>query len=96
MRKQAYTGKYHIAQLFYDDEDMAAMRADINFDFFASYAVALKFFSAGEWSKARNEFLRALEIKGSGDGPTDAILLFMEEFGNHPPSDWKGVREVSE
>jgi len=56
----------------------------------------LKLYLKGDWAQAAEGFLRALDVKGSADGPTNAILCFMEEFENVAPKDWRGFREVEE
>eukprot|EP00971_Amphidinium_carterae_P194305 3855634-Amphidinium_carterae.1 len=53
-------------------------------------------YSEGEWEVAKRMLTKALHMLtgGSLDGPSKALLDFMEVFAWTAPSGWAGIRSI--
>ena len=48
-------------------------------------------YTEGRWTQARDAFYQCLDLIPR-DGPSTAVLLYMEQSNFQCPSDWIGVR----
>lgn len=62
----------------------------------SAFARGRRAFAQGRWSVARDWLTRAQRLSPhhGGDGPSRALLAFMERCGNVPPAGWDGVRSL--
>lgn len=80
------------AELVTQSGQIAEMRADYTAEFFEQYENALLLYLAGEWRKARRAFKDTCLKLVPLDGPTTAVLSFMEAGGYTAPAGWQGYR----
>jgi len=74
--------------------DIEIMRARYTDEFSHIFNMGYQNYSQGEW-KAAGTFLRRTEsMLGVKDGPSGALLRFMETHAFEAPAQWSGVREL--
>lgn len=70
------------------------MTCDFTEEFYNVYAKAVNFYFDGLWQNARFAFNEVLKLMPF-DGPSLAILNYMENYNYISPGSWKGVRIVN-
>jgi class 3 adenylate cyclase len=72
-----------------------SMRQRYNESFLWTFSMAYRNYSEGEWMVAKRLLLRAREVLGMEDGPSLALLAFMESpYGFVAPEGWPGCRAL--
>merc|ERR1719335_1237379 len=56
--------------------------------------MGFKNYIEGEWQVARRLLVRACEVLGSCDGPSESLLAFMHSTDFTAPEKWEGAREL--
>ena len=90
----------------YEDEfaehpDIVALRQGVTQHFLSDFARGFQLYSGGDWERAA-QVLRGVSEStskdggGQPDGPTAALLNFMNEHHNRAPKGWMGYRELTE
>jgi len=86
--------------VFEQCSDIAAMRRRYSVEFEELFNMGFQNYMEGEWQIARqmlNKTQTMLRLGGSlhlKDGPSSALLLFMERSNFEPPSGWIGVHDL--
>merc|ERR1712190_221797 len=81
-----------IASVFDMDEDLALMRRSFSVEFFQVFNMGYRNYSEGEWEVARRLLMRTPTMFGFTDGPSGALLAFMETPHHFQvPDGWRGV-----
>jgi len=76
-------------------KDMMLMRRSFTPDFFQLFNMGYQNYSQGEWAIAQRILLRTSSMLGMRDGPSAALLAYMERpYGFEAPPGWNGVREL--
>eukprot|EP00931_Biecheleriopsis_adriatica_P117323 TRINITY_DN92852_c0_g1_i1.p1 TRINITY_DN92852_c0_g1~~TRINITY_DN92852_c0_g1_i1.p1 ORF type:complete len:961 (+),score=168.67 TRINITY_DN92852_c0_g1_i1:111-2993(+) len=83
-----------LASLIDNDEVIAKMRQRFTVKFFQLFNMGFQNYSQGEWKVARRMLSEILEIV-EDDGPSTALLRFMEAGNWTAPKGWLGVRELA-
>jgi len=86
-------------QAFMMDSHIRRMRAAFVPKFFQEFERAYVNYEAGEWDVAAAVLRGTLSMLKGGtwrDGPSAALLEFMERHGFRAPEDWDGHRELTE
>eukprot|EP00928_Gymnodinium_smaydae_P070852 TRINITY_DN54602_c0_g1_i1.p1 TRINITY_DN54602_c0_g1~~TRINITY_DN54602_c0_g1_i1.p1 ORF type:complete len:960 (-),score=231.81 TRINITY_DN54602_c0_g1_i1:117-2912(-) len=84
------------AVLLSRDACLMAMRKRYTVQFFQFFNMGFQNYLLGEWRVARRMLSSSRAILGVEDGPSSAILQYMEEpHAFEVPKDWQGVREIS-
>mmetsp|Transcript_12565 Transcript_12565/g.40399 ORF Transcript_12565/g.40399 Transcript_12565/m.40399 type:complete len:383 (-) Transcript_12565:169-1317(-) len=78
--------------LMFKAEDICAMRACYTVEFFQIFNMGFWNYSEGEWPVARGFLIRVRHILGFEDGPSQALLAYMERHKFEAPDNWQGVR----
>jgi len=73
------------------DRDVVELQKGISEQVCAFFRNALCYYVAGEWPEAKEQLDKALEIV-TDDGPTNAMIRFLEYHQFVPPEDWSGCR----
>lgn len=94
--KAAASKQREIWRLFDLDPQLIAMRASVNLRFIDLHRQAYDSYKKGNWLEAKRQIESALQVKGEADGPSRALLGFMEEHGFQAPADWAGFRALTE
>merc|ERR1712061_721714 len=80
-----------IAVLFDEDDVIAKMRSKCTQAFLEVFKMGFQNYVQGEWSVARRFLFRTRDRLGFHDGPSDALLVFMESHAGHrAPAGWHG------
>lgn len=86
---------FDIANLLDTDPTLLVMRQRYTVEFFQLFNMGFQNYCEGEWQVARKMLSCTRAILGIEDGPSNALLRFMESpYGFEAPKNWKGVREV--
>lgn len=87
-------GQYIVASEFKSDLDISAMRKKYTFDFLTKFHMAYHNYEVGEWVVARDMLNKTSEMLGDVDGPSQVLLMFMDENDYEVPYDWPGFRDI--
>jgi len=87
--ERAGDAKY-ASTIFDEHADVVAMRSTYTTEFQQIFVMAFHNYSEGEWKTAESLLRRSLEIVGLDDGPSLALLRYMNAFSFQAPKDWKG------
>jgi len=82
--------------LFDSDENITAMRKRYTQEFLQNFNMGYQNYSQGEWAVAKKMLHSAQEMLGVEDGPSTALLRFMESHDFVSPKEWMppGVRDL--
>lgn len=87
-------GEVPIAYFFDSDRTVTLARRAFTVQFCQFFNMGYQNYSQGEWMVARDMLERTLYMLGHEDGPSAALLRFMETYQFHSPKDWAGVRDL--
>lgn len=87
IEKKRVTGQY------WNEKDIKAMREPFSKLFYEEWKKGFEAYEKGEWSSAREIFTKTqLLSPNHQDGPSKALIDFMELTNFEPPANWEGVR----
>jgi len=90
---------FRVHRVFENSYDVKKMRKDYTLHFFHEFAKGFFNYEAGEWDVAREVFERTREMLTHLDGPSKALLEFMElhnfDASHATPKGWPGYRELA-
>lgn len=75
------------------DVDLIELRHLVNRDMRAVWEIGFEHYINGDWSKAKEIFLRTNEMGGGSDGPSKFLLSVIEDNHGVAPKHWAGYRE---
>jgi len=96
LEKEDRLRESNFAQFFVDDPVLADMRTRYTTDFFQLFNMGYQNYAEGEWQVARRMLLRTKTFLGYEDGPSIALLRFMEKDHFEAPRKWQGIRELDQ
>lgn len=83
-----------IADVFEACQEIAMMRRLYTFEFRHVFSMGYQNYSEGEWEVARSFLDQTQSMLGAKDGPSGALLKYMETgYGFKAPAHWQGVRD---
>jgi class 3 adenylate cyclase len=86
----------NIVRIFDEDEDISVMRNAFTEEFKQVFNMGYQNYVEGEWQVARRMLTHTHKMLGFRDGPSGALLSFMEApYEFQAPSSWRGVRTLS-
>merc|ERR1712217_622587 len=86
-----------ISELFEDNFDISKMRALYTEEFLHLFNMGYQNYTQGEWNVARQLLQRTLVLLGTTDGPSLALLSFMEKpYQFQAPAGWLGVHALAD
>lgn len=88
------TPEVEIVTFFETDPVIKDMRRAYTEEFFQLFNMGYQNYAQGEWAVARRMLGGTLKMLQFQDGPSYALLRFMETFGFQSPKSWVGVREL--
>merc|ERR1719331_2643206 len=80
--------------LFNDCPDIKKMRRHFSIDFLHHFNMGYQNYFEGEWQVARTLLLDARGMLRYEDGPSTALLRYMESHRFVAPPTWKGVHDL--
>jgi len=84
----------HMVNFFNENPDIATMRFRYTPEFVHVFAMGYQNYIQGEWQVAQRLLSRTRTMLGVEDGPSTALLRYMEAFRFVAPADWEGVRHL--
>mmetsp|Transcript_25175 Transcript_25175/g.72546 ORF Transcript_25175/g.72546 Transcript_25175/m.72546 type:complete len:938 (+) Transcript_25175:134-2947(+) len=93
-KAERWHDEVHIADVFESNTDVRLIRQRYTLKFVHTFNMGYQNYAQGEWNVARGFLLRARELVGISEGPSTALLHFMEGQGGRPPKDWANVRDL--
>eukprot|EP00927_Polykrikos_kofoidii_P035459 TRINITY_DN30005_c0_g1_i2.p1 TRINITY_DN30005_c0_g1~~TRINITY_DN30005_c0_g1_i2.p1 ORF type:complete len:997 (-),score=141.82 TRINITY_DN30005_c0_g1_i2:36-3026(-) len=86
--------EFKVASLFVQQECVRQMREIYTTEFLQTFIMGYQNYSEGQWQVARRILTRTRSMLASGreDGPSRALLGFMEQTDFEAPKTWRGVR----
>jgi class 3 adenylate cyclase len=86
-----------IIKEFENNPDICAMRHLYTMEFLQMFHMGFENYTHGEWEVAERFFsdTQSMLSRWSTDGPSSALLRFMEKHNCIAPDGWNGVRELS-
>lgn len=76
------------------DDEIEIMRRRFTTEFLQVFKMGFSNYFEGEWDTARRLLNTTRTMLNAEDGPSIALLGFMESYGFHAPPHWGGVREL--
>merc|ERR1719387_758462 len=73
------------------DQDIVQLQEGISLEFHSVWRQAFQFYTTGAWSRAAESLNRCLDLRDD-DGPSYAMLRFINSLDLQPPEDWQGWR----
>jgi len=94
-KKDLWENGMSMAKVFDEELVIMQMRQRYTVEFFELFRMGYENYSQGEWTPARRLLSSTRTLLGVEDGPSTALLRFMEAPHNfQAPKDWNGVREL--
>jgi len=84
-----------LVDVFERDPDIQAMRRGITEDFYEFFRMGYQNYAEGEWQVARRFLGETCCMRRALDGPSWALIRYMEQFDFEAPPDWKGIHDLS-
>jgi hypothetical protein len=87
IEKKRVTGQY------WNDRDIKAMREPFSKQFYEEWKRGFEAYEKGDWCSAKEILIQTqLLSPNHQDGPSKALIEFMELTNFEPPVNWEGVR----
>jgi len=84
-----------VVDFFNQDPDVATMRFRYTLEFTHVFNMGYQNYSEGEWKVARRFLSLTRTMLGTEDGPSAALLRFMESpYRYEKPQGWSGIRDL--
>lgn len=98
IEKEAKLGDHvHMVNFFSEIADIAIMRFRYTIEFVHIFNMGYQNYSQGEWQVARRMLRKTKDMLGIEDGPSAALLKFMEKPHNfQSPENWQGIRDLTQ
>jgi class 3 adenylate cyclase len=93
-KKQILSENVDIGELLHSEKEIAAMRRRYSQEFHQIFNMGYQNYSQGEWQVARRFLCRTYSMLDTQDGPSGALLNFMEAHKFERPEGWRGSREL--
>ena len=91
---------FKVGNFFDLEEDLVTMTRHLYGEKFGkfrkTFGEGFEAYEKGEFGKAVELFKEGIRIKGEEDGPSRALINFLEENGERVKKEWKGYRELTE
>jgi class 3 adenylate cyclase len=78
----------------HNNASMRAMRRDFTVEFLQTFKMGFKNYIEGEWQVSQGLLVKACNILGFRDGPSESLLEFMQRHKFNAPKDWRGFRDL--
>jgi len=96
-KSKVFTESFDVSAIFEMDKGLKVMRSRYTEEFVQVFNMGFQNYLLGEWHVARRMLTCTRAILGNGleDGPSAALLHFMEPHMFEAPRGWASVREIS-
>eukprot|EP00929_Paragymnodinium_shiwhaense_P049280 TRINITY_DN24868_c0_g1_i1.p1 TRINITY_DN24868_c0_g1~~TRINITY_DN24868_c0_g1_i1.p1 ORF type:complete len:985 (+),score=150.21 TRINITY_DN24868_c0_g1_i1:265-3219(+) len=89
-----WNDRFNMAIYFQTNPDIAAMRFRYTLEFIHVFNNGLQNYLEGEWAVAERLLRRASTLLGVEDGPSLALLRYMDRYNYRAHPEWCGVRDI--
>lgn len=93
-KEQKWADGVKMVNLFNENADIASMRFRYTLEFIHVFNMGYQNYSQGEWQVAQRLLQRTRDMLGVEDGPSVALLKYMERFNYEAPDTWQGIRDL--
>jgi len=93
-KEQKLADGVKMVNLFNENADIASMRFRYTLEFIHVFNMGYQNYSQGEWQVAQRLLQRTRDMLGVEDGPSVALLKFMERTNYEAPDTWQGIRDL--
>jgi class 3 adenylate cyclase len=94
-KSSKWADEFDAAEIFDDNHVLRAMRRTYTEEFFQVFNMGFQNYSCGEWHVARRMLACSQWMLGVEDGPSNALLHFMEDpYMFEVPPRWQSVRDL--
>lgn len=93
-KEQKLSDEARMVDFFNKNKDIAQMRFRFTMEFDNVFNMGYQNYSQGEWQVAQRMLSRTKEMLGVEDGPSVALLRFMERYEFQAPATWNGIRDL--
>lgn len=95
-KQDKWSEESRMVTAFDSDPSIGVMRQRYSIEFFQLFNMGYQNYSQGEWLVARRMLAETKHLLGVEDGPSAALLRFMEDpYQFECPKDWNEVRDLS-
>jgi hypothetical protein len=94
--KQAKLDQCTVEDLWKGSDNIRAMRNRFTHEFLYIFEMGYQNYRSGEWHMAERLLSRTRTMLGEVDGPSNALLRYMEQLDFEAPEDWVGYRELGQ
>jgi len=95
-KQEKWSQEFRMVTAFDSDPSIVVMRERYTIEFFQLFNMGYQNYSQGEWLVARRMLAETKYLLGFEDGPSSALLRFMEDpYQFECPKDWNEVRDLS-
>jgi len=77
-----------------DDRDMVNLRRHFKGEIRTTWDKGMEAFVAGDWTMAKEQFHKVLEMSNNKDGPSKLLLQKMHAYDSKAPPNWQGYRSL--
>lgn len=93
-KSMKWNDEVHIVTFFNQNSDVETMRFRYTLDFTHIFSMGYRNYNEGEWHAARGFLTRTRVMLGTVDGPSAALLRYMEMHKFETPPTWEGCRDL--
>ncbi|CAK9087016.1 unnamed protein product [Durusdinium trenchii] len=95
-KQEKWSEDFRMVTAFESDPAITVMRQRYTIPFFQLFNMGYQNYSQGEWLVARRMLAETKNLLGVEDGPSAALLRFMEDpYQFEAPKDWNEVRDLT-
>ncbi|CAJ1383668.1 unnamed protein product [Effrenium voratum] len=95
-KNHLWTDQFSKAHIMNKDPHFQEMRTEYTTVFMQTFNMGYQNYSQGEWQVAKNLLTKTLSMRGEKDGPSEALLRFMEKDNFKAPDGWRGIHALEE
>jgi len=95
-KSSKWSDDFECAKVFDDDPDVSTMQFRYTLEFTHVFNMGLVNYAEGEWAVAQRFLMLTRVMLGVEDGPSAALLRYMESHQFDAPSNWQGYRDLAQ
>eukprot|EP00927_Polykrikos_kofoidii_P071957 TRINITY_DN68136_c0_g1_i1.p1 TRINITY_DN68136_c0_g1~~TRINITY_DN68136_c0_g1_i1.p1 ORF type:complete len:965 (-),score=134.27 TRINITY_DN68136_c0_g1_i1:722-3616(-) len=94
-KNEKWDDNVSMATYFANHRDITTMRGLFSVDFLHIFNMGFQNYAQGEWQVAARTLHRTSTMLGKKDGPSLALLRYMDQWQYEVPEGWFGIREIT-
>ena len=93
MKFRLESGALESSEVLKESKEIELIKKSFTEEFFTTYENGMEKYVSGHWKEAKDLFSKTMKLR-SEDGPSKALINFMQEYNFVAPSDWAGIRKL--